>query len=259
MIHFAINGALGKMGRAIARLALQKKTMELALAIDINAQDAALGEGIKKEILVSQIDPEKPGKISGLIDFSVPDASLNMLKICVSAKIPMVIGTTGFGSEQESFIQEASKQIAILKSSNMSIGVNLLFALTRMAGEALVNKDFHAEMMEIHHMHKKDAPSGTAKSLEKILLETMNLDKNVKYGRSGITGERKPDELGSFALRGGDVVGDHTVFFLGNGERIELKHQATNRDVFASGALDALEFIVHQKPGLYNMTQVLGL
>ena len=141
----------------------------------------------------------------------------------------------------------------------MSIGVNLLFALTKMAAKALNNRNFQAEMMEIHHGKKKDAPSGTARTLEKILLESMSLNPEVTYGRSGMVGERKPKELGVFALRGGDVVGDHTVYFLGDGERIELKHQALNRDVFAKGALEAALFLADKPSGMYSMAEVLNI
>lgn len=218
MIQLAINGALGKMGRAIARLALQKNTINLAAAIDIHPQNAILTEGIQLEFLFGEATQENLKNINVIIDFSVPEASLKIMKLCEAMKIPMVIGTTGFTKEQEQIIFDAAKNIPILKSSNMSVGVNVLFALTRMAALALKDKGFQAEMMEIHHKHKKDAPSGTAKTLEKILLETMSLNPDVVYGRSGITGERTPDELGSFALRGGDVVGDHTVYFLANGE-----------------------------------------
>ena len=262
MINIGIHGALGKMGRAIARLAKQDSNLRLAAAFAINADSAILSEGISRDILYSQLDEKVLKNIDVLIDFSVPEASLKVLKLCRELKIPMVIGTTGFIPEEEKIINEAGDHIALLKSSNMSIGVNLLFGLTRIAAGILKNRNFQAEMMEIHHGKKKDAPSGTAKSLENILLEQMSLDRNVTYGRSGMVGERKPKELGSFALRGGDVVGDHTVFFLGEGERIELKHQATNRDVFARGALDAAKYIAGKPPAklrVYTMDQVLNL
>jgi 4-hydroxy-tetrahydrodipicolinate reductase len=259
MINIGIHGALGKMGRAIARLAKDNSNLKLIAAFDIHAETAILSDGITKDILHTKINVETLKNVQVLIDFSVPSASLNALKLCCDVNIPMVIGTTGFSSDEEEIISATGKRIAVLKSSNMSIGVNLLFALTKMAANALNNRNFQAEMMEIHHGKKKDAPSGTAKSLEKILLDNMPLDKNVTYGREGMVGERRPDELGSFALRGGDVVGDHTVYFLGEGERIELKHQATNRDVFAKGALTAAEFLAGKPPARYVMSEVLGL
>jgi len=263
MITFGIHGALGKMGRAIARLAKDDHRLKLAGAFDINAGLTAPGEGIDEDVLFTGVHDKVSKDIRVMIDFSVPPASLEVLGFCRKHKIPLVIGTTGFSADEEKIIVEASKEIAILKSSNMSIGVNLLFALTQMAARALNNRNFQVEMMEIHHGRKKDAPSGTAKSLEKIILDSMPLDRNVTHGRSGLVGERRPDELGSFALRGGDVVGDHTVFFLGDGERIELKHQATNRDVFARGALDAAIFLAGKTPanshGLYTMAEVLNI
>lgn len=262
MTNIAIHGALGKMGRAIARLAKENKNLNLVAAFDINAASAVLSDGISKENLYPELNIALLKDVDVLIDFSVPEASLNAVKICHQLNIPMVIGTTGFKPEEEATISEAGKSMAILKSSNMSVGVNLLFGLTQIAARVLKERNFQAEMMEIHHGKKKDAPSGTAKSLEKILLDEMSLDRNVTYGREGIVGERRLDELGVFALRGGDVVGDHTVYFLGDGERVELKHQATNRDVFARGALDAAQFIARKEPsktGVYSMADVLNL
>ncbi|MDH4262245.1 MAG: 4-hydroxy-tetrahydrodipicolinate reductase [Spirochaetia bacterium] len=259
MINIAIHGVLGKMGRAIARLANDSNQLKLISAFDTHANLADLSSGITKDILHTSINADALKNVQVLIDFSVPQASISAVQLCLELKIPMVIGTTGFSSQEESIIENASKKIPILKSSNMSVGVNLLFALTKMAAKSLNHRNFQVEMMEIHHGKKKDAPSGTAKTLEKILLENMPLDKNVTYGREGMVGERKQNELGSFALRGGDVVGDHTVYFLGEGERIELKHQAVNRDVFAQGALVAAEFISGKPAAFYSMAQALGL
>jgi len=263
MTYFGIHGALGKMGRSIARLAKKEAQLNLSAAFDINAdvvrKSGEFSEGITNEILFSKVDRSDLKKLKVLIDFSIPKASLEILELCKEAGIPIVIGTTGFTPEEEKIIESASRQIPVLKSSNMSMGVNLLFALVHMAAQSLKDKNFQIEMMEIHHGRKHDAPSGTAKSLEKIILNSIPLDKNVVYGRSGMIGERKPDELGVFALRGGDVVGDHTVFFLGEGERLELKHQAVNRDIFARGALNAAKYISDKEPGMYTMADVLDL
>ena len=259
MVKFVNHGALGKMGRTIARLASANQTFKMTSAVDAMAASLPLSEGISGDALFPDIQSVNFKEVDVLIDFSIPEASMSILKVCRDRGIPMVIGTTGFTAEEEAVIRETAKKIPILKSSNMSIGVNLLFALTKIAAQALQNRSFQAEVMEIHHGKKKDAPSGTAKSLEKILLEAMSLDKSVVYGRSGMVGERKADELGIFALRGGDVVGDHTVFFLGEGERLELKHQAVNRDIFARGALDAAAFLKGKIPGMYSMAEVLNI
>lgn len=262
MIYLAINGVLGRMGRAIAGLASPRKDTELKAGFDVNAGEKTavnLSDGLKPEILYPAANEENLKGVHVLIDFSIPEASLEIIRRCVSLKIPIVVGTTGFNPEQEDQIVQASREIPVLKASNMSLGVNLLFALTRMAARALKDKGFDAEIMEIHHNRKKDAPSGTAKSLESILIENMDLNSGAVYGRGGIIGERKKDELGVMALRGGDVAGDHTVFFLGNGERLELKHQASHRGVFAAGALDAAVFLARQGPGLYSMADVLNL
>jgi 4-hydroxy-tetrahydrodipicolinate reductase len=259
MKKVSINGALGKMGRAIARLLYSNENLKLLHAFDVNGKEAELSEGISAEQVDSEVTMDKLLKTDVVIDFSIPAASLRLIELCITAKKPIVIGTTGFNETEEDLIKQAASVIPVLKSSNMSIGVNMLFALVKMASTSLKNRGFQPEMMEIHHKKKVDSPSGTARSLEKIILENMLPGGNLISGRDGLVGARKDNELGSFALRGGDVVGDHTVFFLGEGERIELKHQATNRDVFASGALQAAEFLIGKSPGFYSMSDVLRL
>lgn len=256
MIDFAILGALGRMGHAISEVAASDELLNYIVGLDNPSHpDFAKGaDGVE----VKEIASDSLQGVNGIIDFSLPPATMKVLPICVEKKIPMVIGTTGFDDAQLAAIEEASKTIPLLMGSNMSVGVNLLFALTRAASKALKGKGYDAEMFEIHHKHKKDAPSGTAKTLEEIILENHDASEPI-YGRAGHTGERKPQELGSMALRGGDVVGDHTVFFLGNGERVELKHQATSRNTFATGAVSALKFIAGKEPGFYTMADVLNL
>jgi len=245
------------MGRAIGEIAATDDDLNYRVALD-DAGHPAFSQKIEGFPEAREINAENLQGVAGLIDFSLPPATMKVLALCVEKKIPMVIGTTGFDDAQLAEIKAASETIPILMSSNMSVGVNLLFALTRAAAKALKGKGYDAEMYEIHHKHKKDAPSGTAKTLEEIILEHHDASEPV-YGRAGHTGERRQEELGSFALRGGDVVGDHTVFFLGSGERIELKHQAVSRSTFAGGAVSALKFLAKKEPGFYSMADVLNL
>ncbi|RME88761.1 MAG: 4-hydroxy-tetrahydrodipicolinate reductase [Candidatus Hydrogenedentota bacterium] len=266
-IHFGIVGAYGRMGQAIARLSLEEDDLELSAAFE---HAAHLGMGKPFSIGARQMDfaleelndstiknlAKYPEKV--VVDFSLPAALTNTVKVCEQANVPLVIGTTGYSEDQYKHILEASKSIPILLASNMSLGVNLLFALVRQAAASLRGKGFDAEIMEVHHKHKKDAPSGTAKSLEREIMETGFAKKPI-YGREGEVGERTAEEIGVMALRGGDVVGDHTVYFFGEGERLELKHQAHSRDTFARGALAAVRFLAGKDPKLYSMADVLNL
>lgn len=265
VIHFGISGALGRMGRTIARLSTGDDSLKLVAAIErpgheetgsLYASITGLSTGDTKIVSLDETNV----KLNGIIDFSSPESSLAVSRFCMKHKIPLAVGTTGFTNEQREELLSASKHIPMVVASNMSVGVNLLFALTKIATAALKGRGYDPEIMEIHHNLKKDAPSGTAKTLEEIVLGEMewSSDKAV-YGRSGITGERKKSELGVMALRGGDVVGDHTVFFLGEGERIEIKHQAVSRDTFAAGALSSLKFLQNTGNGLYSMADVLGI
>jgi len=266
MINFGILGALGRMGKTIANCSLEMEGLECVAGFD-NPKHPNFDESKTLSVLsdgssisVKEINKENSADLGGIIDFSLPPATMGALDVYVENKLPLVIGTTGFSPEELKLIEKASKSIPVLMATNMSLGVNMLFALTEMAAKGLIKEGFHPEITEIHHKHKKDAPSGTAKTLEEIIKNDAGYsDNQVVYGREGQVGERPDKQLGVFALRGGDVVGDHTVFFLGNGERIELKHQAVSRDTFAMGALNALKFIVNQSPGLYNMRDVLNL
>jgi len=195
-----------------------------------------------------------------VVDFSSADATIPIAQICVDYEKPLIIGTTGHTEAQLSLINDhyASK-IAIIRSSNFSMGVNLLFVLTYLAAEALPGSDI--EILEIHHRLKKDSPSGTAKTLAEIAARARghaSLDV-MTHGRSGMLGARPSTEIGMHAIRGGDVVGEHTVMCLGNGERVELTHKASTRDTFAQGALSATNWIFGRSPGMYSMNEVLGL
>lgn len=195
-----------------------------------------------------------------VIDFTSHDATAGLAAICAKHKKALVIGTTGHSAAEKAQITELKSQIPIVMASNYSTGVNTLFWLTRKAAEIL-GPDFDLEVVEMHHRLKKDAPSGTATTLAEILasVRKQQFAEVVRHGRKGIVGERTAAEIGMHAMRGGDVVGDHTVIFAANGERLELSHKASSRETFANGALRAAQWVVKQKPGLYDMQDVLGL
>lgn len=198
-------------------------------------------------------------KADVIVDFSSHGATRALLEIAVATQKPIVIGTTGHPvGEKQELLQLAAK-VPCVWAGNFSVGVNLLFALTRRAA-AVLGSDYDAEVVEMHHRFKKDAPSGTAARLLEIILEERQLTvESLRHGREGITGERKPTEVGIHSLRGGDVVGDHTVVFAALGERVELTHKASDRAIFARGALRAASWVVGQKAGVYDMQDVLGL
>lgn len=235
-------GAKGRMGEAIAAAA-PKIDAEITAALD-------LGDDIAAHV----------GDCDVVIDFSHPNASEALSRACLAAKKPAVIGTTGHSKEERAAIEALVLYVPVVLSPNFSVGVNALFWLTRKAAEML-GDDFDLEINEMHHRLKKDAPSGTAKKLAEILCEARGLDygKNVRHGREGLVGERPAKEIGLHSIRGGDVVGDHTVTFAGAGERLELTHKAASRETFALGALRAAKWVVGKPPGLYSMEDVLGL
>ncbi|MCD6320356.1 MAG: 4-hydroxy-tetrahydrodipicolinate reductase, partial [Candidatus Desulfofervidaceae bacterium] len=196
-----------------------------------------------------------------IIDFTYHSASLNHFKIAQKYNKPIVIGTTGFTPEEMAEIKGMAESVKCVLSPNMSVGVNLLFKLVPQVAKVL-GEEYDIEIVEMHHRMKKDAPSGTAMKLAQLVAETMerDLEKVGVYGRKGLVGERKKEEIGVLSLRGGDVVGEHTVYFAGLGERIEITHRASSRETFARGALRAAKWIVKQeKNGIYDMLDVLGL
>ncbi len=236
-------GAAGRMGQAISRAA------ESQTDIDIVARPGR-DEPIRELI----------GNCDVVIDVSSVAATEEICAACVEHNKPLVIGTTGHSADQTNAIATAAKMIPIVLAPNFSVGVNTLFWLTRKAAEIL-GPSFDLEVVEMHHRLKKDSPSGTAKKLAEILAEVRQLSyhQDVRHGRQGLAGERPAAEIGMHAMRGGDVVGDHTVIFAGNGERVELTHQATSRETFARGALRAVRWVRGRPAGLYDMQDVLGL
>jgi 4-hydroxy-tetrahydrodipicolinate reductase len=243
MTKIVITGAKGRMGQALVSCAKNFRDLQIVAAIDR--------------------DDDLPAVIAGcdaLVDFSSHTATADIVALCASHKKAVVIGTTGHDDTETFKIHELAKKIPMVWASNFSTGVNTLFWLTRKAAEIL-GMDFDLEIVEMHHRLKKDAPSGTAKSLAEILAEVrkQHLNEAARHGRAGIVGERTQSEIGIHSVRGGDVVGDHTVIFANTGERLELTHKASSRDTFANGALRAALWVVKQKPGVYDMQNVLGL
>jgi 4-hydroxy-tetrahydrodipicolinate reductase len=223
--------------------------------------DAAPGMGVAIAAATDLGDDLRDAirSVDAVVDFSSHQATRALLELAAACGKPLVIGTTGHSPEEKASLLTLAARLPCVWSGNFSIGVNLLFALTRKASRAL-GEDFDVEVVEMHHRMKKDAPSGTAARLLEIILEERKLDRAaLRHGREGITGERARAEVGVHALRGGDVVGDHTVVFAGTGERIELTHRAGDRAVFARGALRAAQWVATRKPGVYDMQDVLGL
>jgi 4-hydroxy-tetrahydrodipicolinate reductase len=242
-LQILLNGAKGRMGQAIIAIASSENANVFA-GLD-------QGDDLKKSISGADV----------VIDFSFHSATLAVAKICTEHKKPLIIGTTGHTAEEKKQITEAIKGIPVVWAGNYSVGVTLLNALVRQAARALSQAGrWDIEVTEMHHRLKKDSPSGTAETLLKILLEERKLAANaLKHGREGQVGERPLGEIGVHAIRGGDVVGDHTVMFAAEGERIELTHKAANREIFARGAVRAAHWVKGKSAGLYSMEDVLGL
>ena len=243
MTKIIIIGSKGRMGQALLSCAARIPSLEVAGQIDAG------------DDLGAMID-----KCDAVIDFSFHNATLDVARHCAQHRKALVIGTTGHADAEKSAIRALQSDIPMVWSSNYSTGVNTLFWLTRKAA-SILGTGFDIEVIEMHHRLKKDAPSGTATTLLEIVADVrkVQLEEALRHGRRGIVGERTPGEIGIHALRGGDVVGDHTVIFAANGERVELTHKASSRETFANGALRAAQWVVQQKPGLYDMQDVLGL
>ncbi len=243
MTNIIITGSRGRMGRALVSCAAHHAGLRVAAQVD---------QGDDLRSVIEQGDV--------VVDFSSHTATPGIAAVCAEHNKAVVIGTTGHSNEDRSQITQSSARIPMVLSSNFSTGVNALFWLTRKTAEIL-GPGYDLEIVEMHHRLKRDAPSGTARTLAEVLaaVRKQQLEKVARYGRSGIVGERAVEEIGMHSVRGGDVVGDHTVIFAGVGERLELTHKASTRETFADGALRAAAWVVQQKPGLYSMQDVLGL
>lgn len=261
----AIAGASGRMGRMLIEAVSQTDDCRLTGALDILGAPAlgtdataflgqASGVAITADLTVGLHN-------SGvLIDFTRPEGTLAHLRVCRELGVQMVIGTTGFTDAQKAEIAAAAKDVAIVMAPNMSVGVNVTLKLLQMAAKALAT-GYDIEVIEAHHRHKVDAPSGTALKMGEVIAEALGRDLKdcAVYAREGVTGERDPSSIGFATIRGGDIVGDHTVLFAGTGERIEITHKSSSRATYAQGSLRAARFLAGKPNGLFDMFDVLGL
>lgn len=264
-LRIAVAGASGRMGRTLIEAVAQSDDCVLVAALDV-AGSAWLGKdagelmGAPCGVRISDdMDAVLPGA-DCLIDFTRPEGSLRHLTSCRHSGVHMVIGTTGFSAEGKRAIQEAARDIPIVFAPNMAVGVNLVFRLLDVAARAL-RDGYDVEVIEAHHRHKVDAPSGTALRMGEVVAAALGreLADCAVYGREGHTGERPPTQIGFATVRGGDIVGDHTVLFAGTGERVEISHKAASRMPYAMGALRAARFMRGRSSGLFDMQDVLGL
>ncbi len=265
-MKIAVSGAAGRMGKRILALAAENPDIEITGALE-NAHNPALGRDAGENAGISKLNVPITDDMKGvlgdcdcLIDFSSPAASLEHIAAAAAANKAIVVGTTGFSEEQRAVLNKIGPTTRCLVAPNMSRGVNLLLRIAETVATAL-GDDYDVEIVEAHHKMKKDSPSGTADKLAQVIAKALRreLEHVGVYGRKGMVGERTPKEIGVMALRGGDIVGDHTVMFITNGERIELTHRAHSRDAFASGAIQAASWLLDKPKGLYDMQDVLGL
>lgn len=258
-----INGACGRMSLRIAQLAAADPELKIGAALEAAGhpglhQDFGEIAGLGKLGVPVQSELPLQPRVDAIIDFSLPEGTMSVLPLCVERQIPLVVATTGHTPEQRKEIEAAAHHTAILMAPNMSLTVNLLFKLVRIAGEVLRGKNFDVEIIERHHRFKKDSPSGTALHFARIIQEAMG-QTEVRHGREGVVGERPRDEIGIHAVRVGDNVGEHEIIFSTLGETMELVHRAHSRDSYAIGALQAAKFLAERPPGRYTMNDVLGL
>ena len=261
----AIAGASGRMGRMLIEAIQNAPDARLAGALDIPGSpalgaDATAYLGVQSGVVITSDLREGLKNAKYLIDFTRPEGTLAHLRVCRELGVNMVIGTTGFTDEQKAEIKDAARDIAIVMAPNMAVGVNVVFKLLAQAAKAL-KEGYDIEIIEAHHRHKVDAPSGTALKMGEVVAEAVGRDLKecAVYGREGVTGERDPSTIGFATIRGGDVVGDHTVLFAGIGERIEITHKSSSRATYAQGSLRAVRFLANQPHGLFGMDDVLGL
>ena len=264
-MKIAIAGATGRMGRMLIEAVLNTPDAQLVGALEHTAsphlgEDAGafLGKvtGVK---ITADIEQALTGA-QYLIDFTRPEGTMAHLAIAQKTATKMIIGTTGLSAEQIANLKNASEKLAIVFAPNMSVGVNATFKLLEIAAKML-NQGYDIEIIEAHHRHKVDAPSGTALKMGEVIADALgeNLDDVAVYAREGHTGERKEGSIGFATIRGGDIVGDHTVLFAGDGERIEISHKSSSRQSYAQGSLRAARFLQTQTSGMYDMQDVLGL
>ena len=265
-INIAINGAAGRMGRCLIQAVAEPDGLQLSAAIDrpessLIGVDAGELAGVGKLGVVLSADLEQATQQSDvIIDFTIPEATMALLPLCAENQCRPVIGTTGFDEAQKQIIQQTADRIATLLAPNMSVGVNLSLKLLDMAARVL-GDSVDIEIIEAHHRHKVDAPSGTALRMGEVVADALGRDLKecAIYGREGRTGERDRNTIGFATVRAGDIVGDHTVLFAAEGERVEITHKASSRMTFAYGAMRASKWLMDQKTGLFDMQDVLDL
>jgi 4-hydroxy-tetrahydrodipicolinate reductase len=264
-LRIAITGASGRMGRMLVEAVLAAEDLELAAALDRDGspalgQDAGAFLGQTTGIAISSDIKAGLAKADVLIDFTRPEGTMAHLALCAELGVRTVIGTTGFSPDEKAKIGEFAQRAAVMMAPNMSVGVNVVLKLLQQASKALA-QGYDIEIVEAHHRHKVDAPSGTALKMGEVVAEALGRDlkSSAVYGREGVTGERDPSTIGFATVRGGDVIGDHTVMYLGIGERIEISHKASSRATFAQGSLRAARFLGERKTGLFDMNDVLGI
>ncbi len=266
MIKIAVCGAAGRMGGRIIAAIKEAEGAELSGALErpghsMLGMDAGMVAGVGSNHV--KISDDINAVVQGcdvLIDFTTPKVSLKNLEVCNLHKKAIVIGSTGFTPEEREFARELAREIPVVLAPNMSVGVNVCFKILADIAKIL-GDDFDVEIVEAHHKLKKDAPSGTAVRMGEVVAEALGRDYNkvANYHREGICGERTKEEIGMQTIRGGDIVGEHTVYFIGMGERIELTHRAHTRDMFSRGSVRAAKWVVGKAPGVYDMQDVLGL
>ncbi len=263
-IKLAIAGSSGRMGHMLIEATLGAEGCQIHAALDrpgspTLGQDAAAFLGRESGVTITDdLNALKGADI--LIDFTRPEGTLAHLEKCRELGVNMIIGTTGIEDDGQEAMATASKDIAIVYARNMSVGMNVLYKLLEIAAKALAT-GYDIEIVEMHHRMKVDAPSGTALNMGEVIAKAIGRDLKecAVYGREGVTGERDPSTIGFATLRGGDVIGDHTAIFAGMGERIEITHKASNRNIYAQGCIRAARFLSDKKTGLYDMQDVLGL
>ncbi len=266
MLNIAVTGAAGRMGRSLITACTQTDNCQLAAAIEhsgnsLVGSDAGELAGVGKlDVSVCDDINSTAASFDTLIDFTRPDVTLENLRVCVAHRKSIIIGTTGFSDEQKTHIQQAARSIPVVFAPNMSVGVNLCFKLLDLAARVL-GDDVDIEVIEAHHRHKLDAPSGTAIRMGEVVANALGrkLEDCAVYGREGITGARDRNTIGFETIRAGDIVGDHTVLFAAEGERVEITHKASSRMTFANGAIRAALWLKNQPAGLYDMQDVLDL
>ena len=260
-----VAGASGRMGHMLIDALRTSDDCVLAGALDVAAspavgQDAGAYAGQTTGVVITSDVASGLAHARCLIDFTRPEGTMDHVHACVAQGVNLVIGTTGFSDEQKAEIAEAAQRIAIVMAPNMSVGVNVTLKLLEMAAKAMAT-GYDIEIVEAHHRHKVDAPSGTALKMGEVIADALGRDLKEcgVFAREGVTGERDPSSIGFATIRGGDIVGDHTVLFAGIGERIEISHKSSSRATYAQGSLRAVRFLSGKSSGLYDMFDVLGL